>query len=606
MGRFYQTAKPTFVDDIIYEAPYELMLNALKTQDEAFAKSKEGLGDFKEADLLSYVDKDKGQRDQLLSQHYGAADEISQKMAANPALFRQYAGDINKARQAFDRDLKSGGLFEMDRTAKRRDALMKELKDRKDLNEDSRKEAIAKIDREYQGWGINEYSDNIHVYEKVDPVAYVEHLKNTFTPDVLGATTTKPQGNGYFRMQGDTEKWVSEDKVRSSIKGDPQFENWEKEQRQFLERAAENPNNPLVNSQEEVEIELSRRKEDFITSSVNKLIYKQEDKQDIQSADGTWMGKAQLAWDKHKYNQQREDEINGYEQVVEGRYEGLDDATIDQIYPPGTNGVSGEKRAELKKENEALFNGNSELTKRGIDRDQFRELMKTPEGRTKVKIITGMSAEKLARQANMEETRAYKYEDIKSDLDDGQNARENKKMAGAVVESFNSMSQDTPLKYKIVSSDGRIIESGESSLGQLKADKRNIVPGRTIATKVSELVPMTKGGNSGYKGHDGEVVMIKEGGKSRAATKEEVTRMGTGVKKSVDAVAFNDRTFLLDVKPNEVSQSEKVEHRGGGNNAPIIKTNYNAHSSVLIDGKLHTIVIEKDFNIQPTQIIKKK
>lgn len=606
MGRFYQTAKPTFVDDIIYEAPYELMLNALKTQDEAFAKSQEGLGDFKEAGLLAYLDKDKEQRDQLLSQHYETADDISQKMKANPALFRQYAGDINRARQAFDRDLKSGGLFEMDRTAKRREALIKELKDRKDLNEDSRKEAIAKIDRDYQGWGINEYSDNIHVYEKVDPVAYVEHLKNTFTPDVLGATTTKPQGNGYFQMRGDTKKWVSKDKVINSIVTDPQFENWEKEQLQFLERASENPNNPLVNSPEEVMEEFNRRREGFINSSVNKLIYSQKETQGIQSADGAYSAAQDLAFRKRQYNQQRQDEINGYEQVVEGRYEGLDDATIDQIYPPGKDGVSGEKRQELKTENEALFNSKSVLTQNEINRDAFREMMKTVEGREKLEILTGMTMEKLARQANMEEARAYRYEDIKSELDDGQNARENKKMTGAVVESFNSMAQDTPITYKIISSDGRIIESGESSLGKLKADKRNIVPGRTIATKVSELVPMTKGGNSGYKGHDGEVVMIKENGISRAATKEEVTRMGTGVKQSVDAVTFNDRKFLLEVEPNEVSQSEKVEHRGGGHNAPIIKTNYNAHSSVLIDGKLHTIVIEKDFNIEPTQIIKKK
>lgn len=605
MGRFYQTAKPTFVDDIIYEAPYELMLKAIESQDAALAKSKEGLGDFKEADLLSYIDKDKPERDRLLSEHYAAADNIASQINDSPALFREFSGDINEAQKNFTRDLKSGPLFEMDRSNKRREALMKELKDRKDLNEDSRKEAIAKIDRDYQGWGNNEYADNIHVYEKVDPVAYVEHLKNTFTPDVLGATTTKPKGNGYFQMIGDTEKWVSKEKVINSIVTDPQFENWEKEQLQFLERASENPNNPLVNSPEEVMEEFNRRREGFIASSVNKLIYTQKDKQDIQSADGAYASAQDLAFRKHQYNQQREDEINGYEQVVEGRYEGLDDATIDQIYPPGKDGVSGEKRQELKTENEALFNEKSELTKRRIGRDKFRELMSTPEGRDEIELITGMSREALVRQANMEEKRAYKYEDIKSDLDDGQNARENKKMAGAVVESFNSMDQDTPINYKIVSSDGRIIESGASSLGKLKADNRNIVPGRTIATKTSELVPMTKGGNSGYKGHDGEVVMIKENGKSRAATKEEVTRMGTGVKQSVDGVAFNDRKFLLDVEPNEVSQSKVVEHRGA-NNAPIIKTNYNAHSSVLINGKLHTIVIEKDFNIEPTQIIKKK
>ena len=57
MGRFYKTDKPTFVDDIIYQAPHQLMLNALKTQDAAFDKQQKDLDAFDTmGDLLDFVD----------------------------------------------------------------------------------------------------------------------------------------------------------------------------------------------------------------------------------------------------------------------------------------------------------------------------------------------------------------------------------------------------------------------------------------------------------------------------------------------------------------------------------------------------------------------
>jgi hypothetical protein len=40
MGRFYKTAQANFVDDVIYQAPHELMLNAATKTQERFDEAK--------------------------------------------------------------------------------------------------------------------------------------------------------------------------------------------------------------------------------------------------------------------------------------------------------------------------------------------------------------------------------------------------------------------------------------------------------------------------------------------------------------------------------------------------------------------------------------
>ena len=618
MGRNYQTAKPTFVDDVIYKAPYELMLNALQTQDENFNKNQEKIDAFSTiGDNLEYVDKDKDARNSALNSHRDIATSLAEKINQNPALYQVYTADINRAKKDFEKDVTTGSLFEMDRAAKRRTQARLDLKNRFDkgiIREDAYEAAQNKLDRDYQGVGNGDYAESIHVYDKVDENQFQEHLNKIITPETEGVTTTKPNGAGYMITNGEVKTYITKEKVENIVTSDPKFRDWEREQLQTLERQFEDGRFDTV---EEMDAEFKNRKQDFIDNSLEKLSYSKINKTDEYSQDGAFFAKDTAAreWAKFNWLQKKEEaEIDSYKVELNGDYEELDESTVNELYGSERVRVQGpidpktgkaptielsvaQKRKLLNEEKKTLATA---LAKKGWTLDNFKDMMMTHEGRADLVESLGIPKAKLMRQAKYNKT--FAYSSVQSEKGDGKDVIENAKILRTVTNTFNTLQPSEMVSVKIIDSKGNVTQNKTISLAEAK--NLGYLDGQTSAQTSNELIPK----DDGYLGHDGEIVRMPapEGTVDKAgkpvskivATKAYVIKNNLGKTTTSSKEVFDDKKPLLHVTPAQVSQSERVDW-GDGSTKAVKKKEYNVHSSKIINDELSTVIISKELAIDP-------
>jgi hypothetical protein len=621
MGRFYKTARPTFVDDAMYQAPYEMMMNALQTQDAEFKSNQEKLDGYSTmGDLLDYTDKDSEKRNEILNQYRGEGDRIAELMNENPALYEAYIGDLNRSKKAFEQDIRSGSLFEMDRTAKRRNKVFGELKadlDKGRISADAYEAARESMDNSYQGQGVNQFGENIHIYDQIDEAAFQKELKNTINIDTEGTTTTKPKGNGYMIQSGEAKSYLTKERLEQIIESDPTVDKWKREQLQTLTRQMENGR---FESQEAMESEYKTRLDKFKENTIEKLNFKKiETSENISTDNAYFQRDAKVrAWADFNQKKKEADKAGiAYQAELSGIYEELPDSQVNGLYGDAQVRVEGpmkdgkyptkemstaEKRARLNIEKNFLTIA---LNKAGIDMDSFKIKMKTNAGRIEMADLTGMSLAEVARQANYD--KSYSFKPVVSPVDEGEDYKENTKFLHTVTNKFNNLPLEEMVSYKIVNSRGEVEEAKDKvSLGSLYQDNRRLVSGQSIAKDVKDLAPsVSPSYGAGFMGLDNEFITMPDpSGKTEtngepvkvAATKEYVLSRGIGKSITTKENVFDATKPLLSIVPDQISQSEQVYY-GNGTTSAKEKKVYNIHMSKMIDGELKTIIISKDLNI---------
>ncbi len=615
MGRFYGTAKPTFVDDIIYKAPYELMLNALQSQDANFNAQQKELDAFDTmGDLLDFTDKDRDARNERLDLHRGKANDLAEKIQKNPALYQSYIGQINRAQRDFNEDVKSGALFEMDRTAKRRTKLIDEINANENISEEARNQALLTIDREYQGYGKGDYAENIHIYDKVDETEFQKNLKNIINVDTEGVSTTVPQ-RGYLITDGETKTYLTDERLDAIISSDPVMDDWKREQLQTLNRKL---NNGEFESEADMEAEYKRRLESFKQNTIDKLGYKKVSSvRDVKNDAAYWANKRLgLDWTKFNYDKKKDEAaLNSYKVEMNGTFETLDDDQVNALYQTGESSRAdgpistegdvpttpltvAEKRKRLETERTALM---GKLTKQGVTMADFRDKMMTHEGRIELAESLGMSKENLARQANYDKT--YSFKTVESPLGDGKDVIENTKFLKTVTNTFNNLPPNEVVTVQIIDSEGNVEKNSTMSLGE--AFEKGYVQGQTSATTEKDLVWDSQLG--GYAAGAGGIVEMpnpdydpedEDSEEMIPATKSYAIESGKAKSKLVKTEQFDSTKPLLHIGSNQISESVKRNY-GNGKTKATEKKVHNVHTSKMIDGDLKTITISKELKIDP-------
>jgi hypothetical protein len=642
MGRFYKTAKPTFVDDIIYQAPHELMLNALTSHQEKFDQQKEVIDSFSAAgENLDYVDKDSEARQAAIDKHRNKSNELADKIAKNPALYQHYMGEINKAKRDYEYDMTQGDLFQMDRTAKRREkvrAAEKVRLDKGEISADQYQAAIDTLDRQYEGVGKGNYDESIHIYNKVDENALVKNLKDNINVSTTGVSTTQPDKPGYMIKEGSTTAYLTKERLEQIIEADPQMQDWRNAELQTMERQLANgaltdKNGRPITDEDGMRAEYLKRSEDFKKSTIDKLAYQKTDVETAYSNDASyWAGKSnERAW----YQIRKKEEKEGgdvYELNVTGQYKELDAGSVENIFsiggldktygnqipnaPVNADG-SIPKTPYTKAQMVAYLNNekaNLATKLKAIDMPQetFKEKMKDYNERTKLAKQLGVTVELLARQANYDTS--YEYRAVRSPDRNGEDYNLNQQYEATIVKGVNNMGAETIVKAKIIRPDGTVVSDEDITLGN--ANKQGYITPQQVATVEEDLVPLSKDGNVGYKGHTGEVVMMPSGeteevnGKIRdkeiPATKEYVVNNGLGVTKKVQGVKSDDTKPLVNIDKDRITTSEITDY-GNGRSAPKTTKYYNVHTYKNVmnpsTGKMeqHTVILqipEKDFDIK--------
>lgn len=311
MGRFYKTAKPTFVDDIIYQAPHELMAMALQNQDAIFEDVIEPLqGTEALFEGLDYVDKDSDYRQQKMKELNGVIEDLTQKAYDNPALARNLRGKINKARKDLEYSIKAGDFHLMDRNAKTRNKLVAEIQARTDIDDEQKKTAIDQLDFEFQGTnqgGV--YKDSMHIYEKLDEEAFIKNKKAEMTADSIKTSENRTDGR-YFTTESGERRFISDEKLDKLFEGSTGVSKWEKALLQKLdwqvqqgilneEDEKDNSGNIIKKGRDTIFREARETfKNDFITS----LGFEQKSDSTLLSTDGRDLREQEnaRAWGRYK------------------------------------------------------------------------------------------------------------------------------------------------------------------------------------------------------------------------------------------------------------------------------------------------------------------
>ena len=299
MGRYFETAKPTFVDDIIYQAPYELIARALESKD---LQAEEDEAEIDEFDVLgddkNYTEADKAKRNQIIDSYRGEANDIAEQIQKNPENRNYYMRRINTARKKFDKELSTGFLNDADKNFTLREESRAQINDRKDITDEQRSVALAQLDFDFKGSDAEEgntFSDKFHIYEALDEEKFIKDKKAEITADSITTKTNRTDGR-YFTAETGERKFISDTKLDDSFENSTGVGKWEKALLQKLDWQVKQG---VISEEQRDNIYIGER-EKFKQDYIKSLGFEQTTDSTLITRDPTKMSESAnaLAWTK--------------------------------------------------------------------------------------------------------------------------------------------------------------------------------------------------------------------------------------------------------------------------------------------------------------------
>lgn len=215
MGRFYQTAKPEFVDDFIYQPPWELMKEALgqEQSDYDVALAKADL--FKNIDINYIEDPIEKEKVRQKQEYYASkADELTNSLYNSGNDWRKMMPQINNLKKELEADYKTGDINNIQKSAAAYKAMDEHLKTIKDP---ARREAAKKYYLDEWRKAPNRSLDQIFsyedIYDKQDPTGeFLNELKLS-KPDIWAKATASTNGKYIDTKSMSTEQLKDLDKA---------------------------------------------------------------------------------------------------------------------------------------------------------------------------------------------------------------------------------------------------------------------------------------------------------------------------------------------------------------------------------------------------------
>lgn len=111
MGRFYGTANPNFVEDFIFQPPWEMAQKALAVNEEGVKNTLSSTDLFKNLDIKYINDPVERENVKKIKDYYSSkADEISQAIQQDPMSWRSKIPEITKFGRELQEDINTGNI----------------------------------------------------------------------------------------------------------------------------------------------------------------------------------------------------------------------------------------------------------------------------------------------------------------------------------------------------------------------------------------------------------------------------------------------------------------------------------------------------------------
>lgn len=271
MGKYYKTAKPTFVDDAMYEAPYELMAKALAAKDADFKENEESLAQLGDVgDLLKYMNADEAKRNEIIKTFGDTSTSLSEAMNKSPALADAYGADIRKAQRAWKEEITSGTLRQIHRNEEQKTKLFANIDKRQGVSEESKRLAQAVAMGRYEKQGGVEggnFTEDMNIYKELDEAKYLKDLKTVINEDGSNYSSEAQGEDDFIVKTGNSTRYIKRKRIEEIVDSDPAIKDWKNEKMQQLEYQAELGE---INK-EDIETIFNKDYADFKENTVKKL-----------------------------------------------------------------------------------------------------------------------------------------------------------------------------------------------------------------------------------------------------------------------------------------------------------------------------------------------
>lgn len=246
MARFYKTATPTFIEDMIYQPPWELMKDVIQTHDKRIEKGDTDLDAFSTtiAGLENLKTDDPAVQEKINSLR-AQADEVSKNMHGDIANYSKYLPNISNIKRDLTTEMDTGVLGRAGKNYAEEVANTKMLQDLKGADPTTVQGIIQMQKTKYEEQGglnykspteYNKYIENILMpADAVDETSLIASVKSQMNADQTAWSSSKPTVDGYIKSGAGTNQYIKKERVQDYFKNTPAMDKWRNGMAQKLE-----------------------------------------------------------------------------------------------------------------------------------------------------------------------------------------------------------------------------------------------------------------------------------------------------------------------------------------------------------------------------------
>jgi len=228
MARGYRTSQPQFVNDMIYQPPYELIQQAMAMQQQGYDTA------LTQTDALNGMlnilhrnsEADTAAANEIKNYYGSQIDEITGTIQRDPANWRKNLNRIRNLQREIQQDRTSGRIAKLEGTYNAYSNWQKQMQELKEKNPAQYNAAVVNAaSRTFdKNWGGDSINNGVWKAEDIINQPDIFNAKDTLelikqVPAFKDANSFRKSENGYIITMGDKTENVSEERLLQLING---------------------------------------------------------------------------------------------------------------------------------------------------------------------------------------------------------------------------------------------------------------------------------------------------------------------------------------------------------------------------------------------------
>lgn len=239
MSRYYQTDKGSYLQNIAYQSPLELLDKALATQQQGYDNAVNSTALFNNLDI-KYLDseEERANVNNIKKYYEGKANEIVNALQANPNDWRKHQSSIRNLSRELQQDMQTGNISKIQGSYAQKQAYDTRMEELRKKDPIRYQVAVAQANKT---WGGNSLTNGLWNQEDIIATPdwnkmLKENLAN-LKANIQSRSVEAPDGRGYIIDNSYRVESLSDDKLMGylahQIMGDSNIQAWAAQSQRF-------------------------------------------------------------------------------------------------------------------------------------------------------------------------------------------------------------------------------------------------------------------------------------------------------------------------------------------------------------------------------------